>query len=251
MDIKSSSPPFFSPSPTNTRLRRFVISALFTFGLLTLLGRFSTVFQSALWSHNDAPTAPPATESEYLVPLEAHIMSKCPDAKDCMRDLLVPTMQQVSDKTQFTLSFIGTTDPDSDAVECKHGETECLGNMLIVCASHLYPSPVIHLGFAMCMVGQFNKIPERAMVENCALEHGVDFGKLNDCVSEEGEGIGLLRESMERSQNAGVTKSCTIRLDNKIRCIRDGAEWKDCEGGYTVKSLVNDVEAAYKKGNGL
>lgn len=41
------------------------------------------------------------------VPLEAHIMSKCPDARDCMQQLLVPSMEQVHDKVDFQLSFIG------------------------------------------------------------------------------------------------------------------------------------------------
>lgn len=43
-----------------------------------------------------------------LVPLEAHIMSKCPDARDCLRDLIVPAMERISDKVDFRLSFIGT-----------------------------------------------------------------------------------------------------------------------------------------------
>lgn len=42
-----------------------------------------------------------------LVPLEVHIMSKCPDARDCLRDLIVPTMERVSDKVDLKLSFIG------------------------------------------------------------------------------------------------------------------------------------------------
>ena len=44
---------------------------------------------------------------ETLVPFEAHIMSKCPDAKDCLEKLVVPTMVEVSDKVNFTLSYIG------------------------------------------------------------------------------------------------------------------------------------------------
>lgn len=44
---------------------------------------------------------------ETLVPLEAHIMSKCPDARDCLRDLVLPTMMKVHDKVNFTLSFLG------------------------------------------------------------------------------------------------------------------------------------------------
>ena len=51
-------------------------------------------------------------EDEYWhgqvkVPLEAHIMSKCPDAKDCLHDMILPAMVNVSDKVDFTLSFIG------------------------------------------------------------------------------------------------------------------------------------------------
>ena len=42
-----------------------------------------------------------------LVPLEAHIMSKCPDAKDCLEKLVVPSMVNISDKVNFTLSYIG------------------------------------------------------------------------------------------------------------------------------------------------
>ena len=42
-----------------------------------------------------------------LVPLEAHIMSKCPDAKVCLRDLVVPVMEKVANMVDFNLSFIG------------------------------------------------------------------------------------------------------------------------------------------------
>jgi hypothetical protein len=41
------------------------------------------------------------------VPLEAHIMSKCPDARDCLRDMILPAMQNISDKVDFKLSYIG------------------------------------------------------------------------------------------------------------------------------------------------
>lgn len=40
------------------------------------------------------------------VPLEAHIMSKCPDARDCLHDLILPAMQNVSNKVDFRLSYI-------------------------------------------------------------------------------------------------------------------------------------------------
>ena len=42
------------------------------------------------------------------VALEAHIMSKCPDAKDCLHDMILPAMQNISHKVDFKLSYIGT-----------------------------------------------------------------------------------------------------------------------------------------------
>lgn len=41
------------------------------------------------------------------VELEAHIMSKCPDARDCLQQLVVPAMVQISEKVDFKLSYIG------------------------------------------------------------------------------------------------------------------------------------------------
>lgn len=70
-----------------------------------------------------------ATTSKALVPLEAHIMSKCPDAKDCLRMLVLPTMQRVIDKVNFTLSYIGTP-TENDGVDCKHGPEECTSALL-------------------------------------------------------------------------------------------------------------------------
>jgi hypothetical protein len=54
------------------------------------------------------PSSPISSEtSTRKVPLEAHIMSKCPDAKACLQELVVPAMEKISDKVDFNLSFIG------------------------------------------------------------------------------------------------------------------------------------------------
>ena len=50
-----------------------------------------------------------------LVPLEAHVMSKCPDAKTCLEELVVPAMEQVVDVVDFRLSYIGSID-DNDTL---------------------------------------------------------------------------------------------------------------------------------------
>lgn len=35
-------------------------------------------------------------------------MSKCPDARDCLHDLILPAMQNISHEVEFTLSYIGS-----------------------------------------------------------------------------------------------------------------------------------------------
>jgi hypothetical protein len=44
---------------------------------------------------------------------------------------------------------------------------------------------------------------------------------------------------------ANVTKSCTVRLNEEIYCIRDDGEWKDCPHGPGVNDLVIAVEKLY------
>ncbi|KAL9615022.1 MAG: hypothetical protein Q9167_000554 [Letrouitia subvulpina] len=173
-------------------------------------------------------------------------MSKCPDARDCLRDLVVPAMEKVVDKVDFTLSFIGSVEND-DTIHCKHGPTECLGDIISLCAINLYPDdPVIYLGFTTCLIMSYSKIPDRDLVESCALEHGIKFQDLNQCVSEEGKGLDLLMASVERSKAAGVKTSCTVRVAGKVWCVRDGGEWKNCKAGNDPSDLVDSVETLLK-----
>ena len=58
-----------------------------------------------------------------LVPFEAHIMSKCPDAKTCLEELVVPAMEQVVDMVNFRLSYIGSVD-DNDTLRTYFSDIE-------------------------------------------------------------------------------------------------------------------------------
>jgi hypothetical protein len=99
-------------------------------GYLALVGltywHFSTgqtLFQPGSLDRQEAPTV---ATTRGLVPLEAHIMSKCPDAKDCLRQLVLPAMQKAHNKVNFTLSFIGRPTDQNDGVDCMHGPAECM-----------------------------------------------------------------------------------------------------------------------------
>lgn len=124
-----------------------------------------------------------------------------------------------------------------------HGQEECLGNIIELCAQHYYPNPKTYLGFTMCMAKEYDDIPKRELVEDCALEHGISMHQINKCASlDDGSiGVNLLQASFNRSEEAGASKSCTVRLNDKVRCIRDGGEWTNCEGGSKATDLVADI----------
>ncbi|XDG06774.1 hypothetical protein ABKA04_006389 [Annulohypoxylon sp. FPYF3050] len=193
-------------------------------------------------------TSQPISIAREPVPLEAHIMSKCPDAKDCLKDLVLPAMMRVYDKVNFTLSYIGTP-TENDGVDCKHGPAECMGNIIELCAHHLYPDPKIYLGFTMCLTKEYKMIPQRELVEDCALEHAIDFEKLNECATKDNGayGVDLLRQSVARSSSVGVTKSCTVRLNDEVYCIRDNGKWSDCNHGPAVNDLIIEVEKLWQR----
>ena len=129
---------------------------------------------------------------------------------DCLRDLIIPTMERVASKVDFTLSFIGTlTEPDG--VACKHGPAECVGNTIELCAARLYPDPELYLGYTMCLANDYENIPGQELVERCALEHGLSFNNIMKCASDENRlKSGMLKASVTRSMDANVSISCTV-----------------------------------------
>lgn len=72
---------------------------------------------------------------------------------------------------------------------------------MLLCAASLYPDPKTYLGFAMCMIKDYEDIPQRNLIADCALEHAIDFEKLSDCSSQDDGafGVDMLRSSVRRS----------------------------------------------------
>jgi hypothetical protein len=109
-----------------------------------------------------------------------------------------------------------------------HGPEECMGNIVELCAANLYPDPKLYLGFTMCLMKEYQHIPERSLIEDCALEHSLDFSKLNECATSEdgGFGMGMLRDSVRRSKDVGshliAYRTCLIflrlALQSPARC---------------------------------
>lgn len=76
-----------------------------------------------------------------------------------------------------------------------------MGNIIELCARELYPDPKISLGFVMCLTRDYQDIPDRSLIEDCALEHAIDFQALNECATADdgAYGLGLLRNSIQRT----------------------------------------------------
>jgi hypothetical protein len=53
----------------------------------------------------------------------------------------------------------------------------------------------------MCMSRDYKSIPERSLIEDCALEHAISFDDLNKCATQDdgGFGVGMLRDSVRKS----------------------------------------------------
>lgn len=87
-----------------------------------------------------------------------------------------------------------------------------MGNIIELCARELYPDPKINLGFIMCLTKDYQQIPERALVEDCALEHAIDIKAINECATRDdgAYGMDLLRHSINRTSE--VSGCCFYRL---------------------------------------
>lgn len=99
-------------SPRSTLLTAFL--------LLTLLATTLTLVTELRWGRELFNPGYPRKEvtskvEDHLddventrkVSLEVHIMSKCPDAKDCLEMLIAPAMEKIEDIVDFRMSFIG------------------------------------------------------------------------------------------------------------------------------------------------
>ncbi len=115
-------------------------------------------------------------------------------------------------------------------------------------------------------MGGPERIGTTELAVDCAVMSGIDWvlDGIFDCVGEslsdlesrlgmdddpEIEGITLFKASMERARLANITRSCTIQVSGKTRCIRDGGRWYDCEGGSTPAQLAATITKEWERLN--
>jgi hypothetical protein len=61
----------------------------------------------------------------------------------------------------------------------------------------------------MCLSRDYKEIPQRSLIEDCALEHAINFEALNECATKDdgAYGIGMLRGSVQRSTDVSFQPS--------------------------------------------
>jgi hypothetical protein len=108
MDEKRLELPSAMPSPSSkSRLfprRRFIAMTLLLLAAFYFFLPLQGQLVDPIWAMSQKHDF---SIAEGKVKLEAHIMSKCPDARDCLRDMVVPAMEQISDLVEFKTYFIG------------------------------------------------------------------------------------------------------------------------------------------------
>ncbi|KAL5527769.1 hypothetical protein ACEPAG_6570 [Sanghuangporus baumii] len=195
-------------------------------------------------------------DGDVKVPVTLGVMSRCPDALICEAtfDKVIP---QVADKIDLSLEFIGKindSEPDF-GVTCLHGPGECAGNVQELCATKYLD---VQQWWAYLKCQNFNgrkKVGEPDIALKCADTAKFDWlgSGVGLCAGEDGsgkgeEGIQLLKDSVRRTEELGIEKSCTVLINNKPVCIHDGA-WKECQDGHAPEDFIKQINAEYEKLN--
>jgi hypothetical protein len=188
------------------------------------------------------------------VRVDLYVMSKCPDAARCF-PVFAEVLNVVGDIVAIETDYITRGLDASGKLICPHGDGECMGDKQQLCARRQAEDTAMGrhqkdwYKFVACHTGDFTSIPDPKLVEKCAKEAGMDAEDIIKCASSK-LGEELLLASAEKTKASGAKKSCTIHVSGKQRCIVDGGQWQDCDGGHEVKDFVATICEEYEKNGG-
>ncbi|GAA6008850.1 GILT family protein [Rhodotorula paludigena] len=180
---------------------------------------------------------------------------------------------EVSELVSMELVYIGRENKTAThGVTCMHGDSECVGNMQQLCAAkHWTPADAASRdegegdelraqlrgkqgwedwwNFVQCMnYGDRSRIGSESAAKECAKVAKREWNdSVASCVTGK-EGRHLLLSSVRRAHKLGVTKSCTVLIEDKPVCVHDGT-WKECPAGHEVGDFVREVKESWVKLN--
>ncbi|KIY74342.1 hypothetical protein CYLTODRAFT_416187 [Cylindrobasidium torrendii FP15055 ss-10] len=185
------------------------------------------------------------------------VMSRCPDALAC-EAVWNDALPSVKDKADISLTFLATPNAsDTDyGVVCKHGPGECGGNIQQLCIQKHGTFDQLWQYVQCSNFEGKDQVGLRDVAQRCATTAGFAWeDELADCVGEDlqgktDEGRQLLAESAAASKKLNIVNSCTVLINEKIICVRDGT-WKTCEGGHEASDFIRQVNEEYNRTNDL
>lgn len=179
------------------------------------------------------------------VPVDLFVMSKCPDAVFCEL-IFNEVVEKVGHKIELDMNFIATLNSSEPkfGITCKHGESECLGNIQELCAKKI--SPNNWFKFVLCLNKDVNQIGLSTKITyKCLKQVKIPAKRFESCVKE--DGIPLLKTSLSISNNLQMRESCTILINKgEHKCIHNQV-WKECDDGHEVKDFIRQIEEAYSR----
>ncbi|KAI8336933.1 hypothetical protein BC941DRAFT_353210 [Chlamydoabsidia padenii] len=188
-----------------------------------------------------------AEQPEWPVPVDLFVMSKCPDAVYC-ESVFSTVLKKVKVDVALNINYIAQyngSEPFPPFVYSMHGTSECLGNVQQLCFRHEYPTREDWFPFTLCLNEHYHQIGQNdRLAKDCGNKRlGRSYSTVEKCTNGT-LGVGLLTESAQLSKQLGVRSSCTVFVDNKLRCIHDGS-WKNCPGGWQIDDFVRSIEDAH------
>jgi hypothetical protein len=135
--------------------------------------------------------------------VELFIMSQCPYGSQVVQGFH-QAQEALGAHMDFRLDFIATQNQDG-SFKCLHGESECEGNMIMLCARE--HAPAQFLALAACMMEDFKEIPSNWPA--CSSQVGLALEPVQTCI-DSGEAATLFAASLARSQDRQAKGSPTI-----------------------------------------
>jgi hypothetical protein len=136
-----------------------------------------------------------------------------------------------------------------------HGEDECAANLLQLCVAHHSPPEKNYewvMRFMLCSWDNGTPAHSKETLAACMDKAGVSGpprAAIEACVEGE-EGRALMVQSAKVVVERKVQRSCTVVIEGKKRCIRDGGRWYDCPGGSEEAEFMASICSAYKTKTG-
>ncbi|ORX92046.1 hypothetical protein K493DRAFT_339015 [Basidiobolus meristosporus CBS 931.73] len=188
------------------------------------------------------------TFSPPAIPVDLYVMSKCPDTIHC-EEVFGGILDKIGSIVNLNVYYIGRE--VNGSLMCKHGEDECRANKMQLCAKALYrwhEIPTAWFRLIQCQNKDYEAIGADDSLEYCSLREDMSFHKLKEC-ADGPYGSSLLSQSFVETREKGISSflstSCTMVINQKVRCVRDST-WKECAGGHSVDDFVRDICDVYK-----